>query len=92
MARAAAAIPSDWDYVLDNPRRSQPVHSAWVPGFADWWPIADDHLRAVTSQGYCGIPPQPPATSRTSRSGCDCLRSRLPRQPHGCRQLRCGSR
>ncbi|WP_370326661.1 hypothetical protein [Euzebya sp.] len=60
MAGAAAGIPAEWDYVLDDLRRTNPVQLDVVPGFADWWPIADAHFEAAEHRGYCGIPPQPP--------------------------------
>lgn len=46
MAEGLQQIPQRWDYVLDNMRRSQPLHAAAVPGLSDWWPLADGHFTA----------------------------------------------
>jgi hypothetical protein len=50
-------VPEDWDYVLDNPRRTVRPHLEAVPGFAVYYGASDLHLRARKARVLIGANP-----------------------------------
>lgn len=55
---ALKGVPAEWDYVLDNPRRSVAAHRRAVPGFARYYEASDRHFRARL--GRAGVRADPP--------------------------------
>jgi hypothetical protein len=41
-----AAVPRDWDWVVDDTRRHQPIQVELFPGMRDYYAASDAHLRA----------------------------------------------
>jgi hypothetical protein len=56
-ARAPAAVPRDWDWVVDDARRSVPEQLAAFPGMAAYYAGSDAHLRARLGRGLAGASP-----------------------------------
>jgi hypothetical protein len=50
-------VPREWDYVLDNPRRTVRPHLEAVPGFALYYEASDLHLRARKARVLIGANP-----------------------------------
>jgi hypothetical protein len=50
-------VPCEWDYVLDNPRRTVRPHLEAVPGFALYYEASDLHLRARKARVLIGANP-----------------------------------
>lgn len=47
-------LPRDWDWVVDDTRRHQPVQSESFPGMRDYYSASDAHLRAGVSRSVVG--------------------------------------
>jgi hypothetical protein len=56
-AGALAAVPRDWDWVVDEARRSMPRQLAAFPGMAAYYAASDAHLRARLGRGLAGASP-----------------------------------
>lgn len=50
-------MPREWDYVLDNPRRSVKPHLEAVPGFALYYEASDLHFHARKARAMIGADP-----------------------------------
>ena len=50
-------VPREWDYVLDNPRRTVKPHLEAVPGFARYFKASDLHFRARKARVAIGANP-----------------------------------
>ena len=50
-------VPCEWDYVLDNPRRTVKPHLEAVPGFALYYETSDLHFRARMARTTIGSNP-----------------------------------
>lgn len=48
------ALPRDWDWVVDDTRRHQPVQYELFPGMRDYYSATDAHLRAGVSRSVVG--------------------------------------
>jgi hypothetical protein len=53
---ALAAIPREWDWVLDDGRRHQDVQLALFPGMRDFYAASDEHLVARRGRSIAGSP------------------------------------
>ncbi|GAB3345317.1 glycosyltransferase family protein [Modestobacter lapidis] len=78
------SVPRDWDWIVDDTRRYQPLQYELFPGMRDYYAASDTHLRAGVSRSVVGAeragyrPHQPlrlelPATAR--RAAVDRLSS-----------------
>jgi hypothetical protein len=56
-ARALAAVPRDWDWVVDDGRRSMPEQLAAFPGMAAYYAGSEAYLRARLGRGLAGASP-----------------------------------
>jgi hypothetical protein len=52
-----AEIPGGWDWVVDNPRRHDPVHVAAWDGLDRWFETTDRELEARLGRGVIGVEP-----------------------------------
>ncbi|RJK97510.1 hypothetical protein [Vallicoccus soli] len=68
---ALAHVPRDWDWVLDDPRRHQPVQRESFAGMVDHYAASDAWLRPREGRRPLGYPPP-------SRSRHEPLRLELP--------------
>ena len=55
-ASRLGALPRDWDWVVDDTRRHQPVQYELFPGMRDYYSATDAHLRAGVSRSVVGAP------------------------------------
>ena len=53
-ASRLGALPRDWDWVVDDTRRHQPVQYELFPGMRDYYSATDAHLRAGVSRSVVG--------------------------------------
>ena len=76
-AQRLAAVPRDWDWVVDDTRRHQPFQLDLFPGMRDHYAASDAHLRAGRGRSVVGadrvgyLPHQPvrlhlPAAARAA--------------------------
>ena len=74
-AGSLAAVPREWDWILDDPRRHQPVQLEMFPGMRDHYAASDRLLTARLGRRPLGHPP--PTRARQLQ-----LRLQLPEQAH----------
>jgi hypothetical protein len=55
--RSLRDVPREWDFVLDNPRRTVKPHLEAVPGFARYYVSSDLHFRARKARATIGHDP-----------------------------------
>jgi len=58
-------LPREWDWVLDDPRRYQPIQTELFPGLRDYYAATDAHLtaaraRTIAGPGRCEYLPHQP--------------------------------
>ncbi|MPQ99556.1 hypothetical protein GB931_16860 [Modestobacter sp. I12A-02628] len=53
-ASRLAGLPRDWDWVVDDTRRHQPLQYELFPGMRDYYTASDTHLRAAVSRSVVG--------------------------------------
>lgn len=53
-AARLGAVPRDWDWVVDDTRRHQPLQVELFPGMRDYYAASDLHLRAAVGRSVVG--------------------------------------
>jgi hypothetical protein len=54
-AARLAALPRDWDWIADDPRRWQDIQLTTFPGLRDYYAASDEHLRASRGRTIAGL-------------------------------------